>query len=106
MMEGSCWESETKFTGGATPLFCSGASAHCLAWYLCPQTQRSQKKKMKRRVKVELRKLNTMTEAEASVIQDVWQLDLSSRWQLYRYGCGAVPKPGQSVISHGILSGS
>ncbi|XP_052040295.1 NFX1-type zinc finger-containing protein 1 [Apodemus sylvaticus] len=48
------------------------------------ETQRSQKKKMKRRVKVELRKLNTMTEAEASAIQDVWQLDLSSRWQLYR----------------------
>jgi hypothetical protein len=44
---------------------------------------------MKRRVKVELRKLNTMTKAEANGIQDVWQLDLSSRWQLYRYGCGA-----------------
>ncbi|GAB5569115.1 NFX1-type zinc finger-containing protein 1 [Prionailurus iriomotensis] len=48
------------------------------------ETQRSQKKKMKKKVKVELRKLNTMTEAEASEIQDVWQLDLNSRWQLYR----------------------
>uniref|UniRef100_A0A8C0YTZ7 Zinc finger NFX1-type containing 1 n=2 Tax=Canis lupus familiaris TaxID=9615 RepID=A0A8C0YTZ7_CANLF len=48
------------------------------------ETQRNQKKKMKKKVKVELRKLNTMTEAEASEIQDVWQLDLNSRWQLYR----------------------
>ncbi|XP_023482485.1 NFX1-type zinc finger-containing protein 1 isoform X2 [Equus caballus] len=48
------------------------------------ETQRSQKKKMKKKVKVELRKLNTMTEAEANEIQDVWQLDLNSRWQLYR----------------------
>lgn len=40
---------------------------------------------MKKKVKVELRKLNTMTEAEANEIQDVWQLDLNSRWQLYRY---------------------
>uniref|UniRef100_A0A2K6MG68 Zinc finger NFX1-type containing 1 n=1 Tax=Rhinopithecus bieti TaxID=61621 RepID=A0A2K6MG68_RHIBE len=48
------------------------------------QTQRNQKKKMKKRVKDELRKLNTMTAAEADEIEDVWQLDLSSRWQLYR----------------------
>lgn len=48
------------------------------------ETQRSQKKRMKKKVKVELRKLNTMTEAEANEIQDVWQLDLNSRWQLYR----------------------
>nr|XP_020025521.1 NFX1-type zinc finger-containing protein 1 isoform X2 [Castor canadensis] len=48
------------------------------------ETQRSQKKKMKKRVKAELRKLNTMTEAEASEIQDLWQLDLNSRWRLYR----------------------
>ncbi|XP_006839258.1 PREDICTED: NFX1-type zinc finger-containing protein 1 [Chrysochloris asiatica] len=48
------------------------------------QTPRSQKKKMKKRVKNELLKLSTMTEAEAREIQDVWQLDLNSRWQLYR----------------------
>lgn len=48
------------------------------------EIQHSQKKKMKKRVKVELRKLNTMTEAEAREIQDVWQLDMNSRWQLYR----------------------
>lgn len=48
------------------------------------ETQRNQKRKMKKKVKVELRKLNTMTEAEASKVQDVWQLDLNSRWQLYR----------------------
>ena len=49
------------------------------------------KKRMKKKVKAELRKLNTMTEAEANKIQDVWQLDLNSRWQLYRYG--ACPHP-------------
>ncbi|XP_064132257.1 NFX1-type zinc finger-containing protein 1 isoform X2 [Loxodonta africana] len=48
------------------------------------QTQRSQKKKMKKRVRNELLKLNTMTEAEANEIQDIWELDLNSRWQLYR----------------------
>ncbi|XP_028926721.1 NFX1-type zinc finger-containing protein 1 [Ornithorhynchus anatinus] len=48
------------------------------------ETQRTQKKKMKRKVKLELRKLNTMTEAEAKEIQDLWQLDLNSRWRLYR----------------------
>ncbi|XP_024415123.2 NFX1-type zinc finger-containing protein 1 [Desmodus rotundus] len=48
------------------------------------EMQRNQKKKMKKKVKDELRKLNTMTEAEANEIQDVWQLDLNSRWQLYR----------------------
>lgn len=48
---------------------------------------------MMRKVKVELRKLNTMTEAEASEIQDVWQLDLNSRWQLYRYCAQPLPTP-------------
>ncbi|KAG8519603.1 NFX1-type zinc finger-containing protein 1 [Galemys pyrenaicus] len=48
------------------------------------ETQRKQKKKMKKKVKIELRKLNTMPEAEANEIQDVWQLDLNSRWRLYR----------------------
>ncbi|XP_004687522.1 PREDICTED: NFX1-type zinc finger-containing protein 1 [Condylura cristata] len=48
------------------------------------ETQRKQKRKMKRKVKAELHKLDTMSEAEANEIQDVWQLDLKSRWQLYR----------------------
>ncbi|KAM9068296.1 NFX1-type zinc finger-containing protein 1 [Sarcophilus harrisii] len=48
------------------------------------ETQRSHKKKMKKKVKVELRKLNAMTETEAKEIEDVWQLDLNKRWQLYR----------------------
>ena len=48
---------------------------------------------MKKKVKVELRKLNTMTEAEANEIQDVWQLDLNSRWQLYRYSACPHPHP-------------
>ncbi|XP_040837269.1 NFX1-type zinc finger-containing protein 1 [Ochotona curzoniae] len=48
------------------------------------ETQRTQKKRMKNKMKKELRKLNAMTEAEANEIQDIWQLDLNSRWQLYR----------------------
>ncbi|XP_048205561.1 NFX1-type zinc finger-containing protein 1 isoform X2 [Perognathus longimembris pacificus] len=48
------------------------------------EVQRSQKKKMKKKVKVELHKLNAMTKAEADEIQDLWRLDLNSRWQLYR----------------------
>uniref|UniRef100_A0A8C5L5Q0 Zinc finger, NFX1-type containing 1 n=1 Tax=Jaculus jaculus TaxID=51337 RepID=A0A8C5L5Q0_JACJA len=46
------------------------------------EIQRSRRKKMRNKMKNELRKLNTMTEAEANEIQDVWQLDLNSRWQL------------------------
>ncbi|PKU35329.1 hypothetical protein llap_14368 [Limosa lapponica baueri] len=44
----------------------------------------AQKKKMKQKMKVELRKLSAMTELEAKAVQNVWQLDLSSRWKLYR----------------------
>uniref|UniRef100_A0A8B9I5F3 Zinc finger NFX1-type containing 1 n=1 Tax=Anser brachyrhynchus TaxID=132585 RepID=A0A8B9I5F3_9AVES len=44
----------------------------------------SQRKKMKQKMRVELRKLSAMTELEAKSIQDLWQLDLSSRWRLYR----------------------
>ncbi|XP_069728248.1 NFX1-type zinc finger-containing protein 1 [Phaenicophaeus curvirostris] len=35
-------------------------------------------------MKVELHKLSAMTELEANAIQDLWQLDLSSCWRLYR----------------------
>ncbi|NXR16107.1 ZNFX1 protein, partial [Semnornis frantzii] len=44
----------------------------------------AQRKKMKQRMKVELRKLSAMTELEARTVQDLWQLDLDSRWRLYR----------------------
>ncbi|NXE92852.1 ZNFX1 protein, partial [Menura novaehollandiae] len=44
----------------------------------------SQRKKIKQKMKAELRKPSTMTELEANAIQDLWQLDLSSRWRLYR----------------------
>ncbi|XP_054836957.1 NFX1-type zinc finger-containing protein 1 [Eublepharis macularius] len=49
------------------------------------EVQRGQKKRMKQKVKGELRKLEGMTVAQAEAIQDVWQLDLGSRWQLYRH---------------------
>ncbi|XP_010177906.1 PREDICTED: NFX1-type zinc finger-containing protein 1, partial [Mesitornis unicolor] len=45
----------------------------------------SQRKKMKQKAKVEIRKLSAMTELEAKAIQDLWQLDLNSRWRLYRF---------------------
>ncbi|NWW30854.1 ZNFX1 protein, partial [Panurus biarmicus] len=51
-----------------------------MQWEVTP----GQRKKIKQKMKVELLKLNTMTELEANAIQDVWQLDLSSRWRLYR----------------------
>ncbi|NXC00851.1 ZNFX1 protein, partial [Orthonyx spaldingii] len=48
------------------------------------EVTRGQRRKLKQKMRVELRKLDTMTELEANAIQDVWQLDLSSRWRLYR----------------------
>ncbi|NWW77226.1 ZNFX1 protein, partial [Climacteris rufus] len=45
---------------------------------------RGQRRKIKQKMKDELRKLNAMTESEADAIQDLWQLDLGSRWRLYR----------------------
>ncbi|NXU40378.1 ZNFX1 protein, partial [Drymodes brunneopygia] len=51
-----------------------------MQWEVTP----GQRRKIKQKVKAELRKRDTMTELEAGAIQDVWQLDLSSRWRLYR----------------------
>ncbi|NXM50736.1 ZNFX1 protein, partial [Gymnorhina tibicen] len=55
-------------------------SAMTMQWEITP----GQRRKIKQRMKAELRKTNIMTELEANAIQDVWQLDLSSRWRLYR----------------------
>ncbi|KFP69846.1 NFX1-type zinc finger-containing protein 1, partial [Acanthisitta chloris] len=44
----------------------------------------AQRKKIKQKTKAELRKLNAMTALEARAVQDVWKLDLNSRWKLYR----------------------
>ncbi|NXK65134.1 ZNFX1 protein, partial [Sylvietta virens] len=51
-----------------------------MQWEVTP----GQRRKIKQRMKAELLKRDTMTELEANAIQDVWQLDLSSRWRLYR----------------------
>ncbi|XP_005057093.1 PREDICTED: NFX1-type zinc finger-containing protein 1 [Ficedula albicollis] len=51
-----------------------------MQWEVTP----AQRRKIKQKMKAELRKRSTMTELEANAIQDVWQLDLSSRWRLYR----------------------
>ncbi|XP_066055411.1 NFX1-type zinc finger-containing protein 1 [Chamaea fasciata] len=48
------------------------------------EVTRGQRRKIKQKMKAELLKLNAMTELEANAIQDVWQLDLNSRWRLYR----------------------
>ncbi|XP_053250798.1 NFX1-type zinc finger-containing protein 1 [Podarcis raffonei] len=49
------------------------------------QLQPGRKKKMKRQAKAELKKWQAMTKEEAEAVLDVWQLNLSSRWKLYRY---------------------
>lgn len=36
-------------------------------------------------MQAELQKPQAMSEAEAVAVWDVWQLDLASRWQLYRH---------------------
>ncbi|XP_039935790.1 NFX1-type zinc finger-containing protein 1 [Hirundo rustica] len=51
-----------------------------MQWEVTPH----QRRKIRQKIKVELLKLNTMTELEANAIQNVWQLDLNSRWRLYR----------------------
>ncbi|NXI17194.1 ZNFX1 protein, partial [Irena cyanogastra] len=52
-----------------------------MQWEITP----GQRRKIKQKMKVELRKLDMMTELEANAVQDVWQLDLNSRWRLYRF---------------------
>ncbi|KAM4012467.1 LOW QUALITY PROTEIN: NFX1-type zinc finger-containing protein 1-like [Anomaloglossus baeobatrachus] len=49
------------------------------------EMSREQKKRRKQRVKNELRKLEAMTEAEVDQITELWNLDLNTRWRLYRY---------------------
>ncbi|KAM9296225.1 NFX1-type zinc finger-containing protein 1 [Gastrophryne carolinensis] len=49
------------------------------------EEQEWQKKKIKQRIKSELKKAEAMTKAEADQIIDIWALDLNSRWRLYRY---------------------
>ncbi|NXP66262.1 ZNFX1 protein, partial [Chloropsis cyanopogon] len=66
-----------------------------MRWEVTP----GQRRKIKQKVKVELRKLDTMTELEADAVEDVWQLDLSSRWRLYRLWL----KTYQVFIREGIL---
>ncbi|XP_064247770.1 NFX1-type zinc finger-containing protein 1 [Passer domesticus] len=48
------------------------------------EVTRGQRRKIMQKMKVELRKVNAMTELEANAVRDVWQLDLNSRWRLYR----------------------
>ncbi|XP_058859424.1 NFX1-type zinc finger-containing protein 1-like, partial [Acipenser ruthenus] len=48
------------------------------------QMQKKQKQKMKRRVKKELEKSSVMSEEEEKNTRDIWRLELSDRWRLYR----------------------
>ncbi|KAG8446598.1 hypothetical protein GDO86_014154 [Hymenochirus boettgeri] len=49
------------------------------------EMSRKQKKKRKQKMKTELRKLEIMTKEEANHETNVWNLDISSRWRLYRF---------------------
>ncbi|NXR63910.1 ZNFX1 protein, partial [Rhadina sibilatrix] len=66
-----------------------------MQWEVTP----GQRRKIKQKMKAELLKVSTLTELEANAIQDVWQLDLSSRWRLYRLWL----KTYQSIIREDIL---
>ncbi|KAM4691833.1 NFX1-type zinc finger-containing protein 1 [Rhinophrynus dorsalis] len=48
------------------------------------EMSRDQKKKRKQKMKTELRKFEAMTEAEEDQVDDLWSLDINSRWKLYR----------------------
>ncbi|NWV70453.1 ZNFX1 protein, partial [Malurus elegans] len=51
-----------------------------MQWEVAP----GQRRKMKQKMKLKLPKVKAMTELEANAIQDLWKLDLNSRWRLYR----------------------
>ncbi|KAK7877833.1 hypothetical protein WMY93_031505 [Mugilogobius chulae] len=48
------------------------------------EIQRNQRKNMKKKIKYELQKSTTMTEAEERHITDIWRLSVPDRWRLYR----------------------
>ncbi|XP_070700533.1 NFX1-type zinc finger-containing protein 1 [Pempheris klunzingeri] len=48
------------------------------------EMQRDQKKRMKNKVRKELRKSTVMTEREEETVEDIWTLSLPDRWRLYR----------------------
>nr|XP_006003202.1 PREDICTED: NFX1-type zinc finger-containing protein 1 [Latimeria chalumnae] len=48
------------------------------------KVQRNQKKKMKQKIRNELRKTSAMSQTEAMEVVDVWSLSLNDRWRLYR----------------------
>ncbi|XP_053575344.1 NFX1-type zinc finger-containing protein 1 [Bombina bombina] len=45
---------------------------------------RDQKRKRKQKMKNELKKVEAMKEEELEMVDDLWSLDMSSRWRLYR----------------------
>uniref|UniRef100_A0A8C2WIA0 Zinc finger NFX1-type containing 1 n=1 Tax=Cyclopterus lumpus TaxID=8103 RepID=A0A8C2WIA0_CYCLU len=60
--------------------FCSAE----LTLFWCVQIQRSQKKKLKNRIRKELGKSSAMTETEEDAVLDIWTLSQPDRWRLYR----------------------
>lgn len=52
------------------------------------QLQRHQKKLQKNRIKMELKKSEQMTKAEAMAVCDIWSLSQSQKWNLYRFWRG------------------
>lgn len=58
------------------------SSALCHAYLY--QIQQNQKKKIKNRIRKELKKTSAMTEEEEKAVENIWTLSLPDRWKLYR----------------------
>lgn len=48
------------------------------------QIQQNQKRKIKNRIKKELKKTSAMTEEEEKAVDNIWFLNVPDRWRLYR----------------------
>lgn len=51
---------------------------------LSVQIQQNQKRKIKNRIRKELKKTSAMTEEEEKAVLNIWTLSLPDRWRLYR----------------------
>lgn len=51
---------------------------------LSVQIQREQKRRIKNRIRKELKKPSVMTNEEEKAVKNIWTLGLPDRWKLYR----------------------
>ncbi|KAK6194459.1 hypothetical protein SNE40_000090 [Patella caerulea] len=49
------------------------------------QIPKEQRKKLKRKIRQNIKSKNKMTVTEAEGVKDIWNIDIDSRWRLYRY---------------------